>query len=129
MHKIMDAAYPPVTVPHGIDGVMGYIGGNTPHAWTVAEWLRFQHTAQFPVYVPNLAGNPVAQGAEAVSLARALGWAPHMAGNSERAIIIDLETAIDRAFYYAMANSVMIGGFVPVAYGSMSTVLENAASD
>ena len=40
MAKTMwDASTPPASVPGGPwDAAAGYIGGDTPHIWTVAEW-------------------------------------------------------------------------------------------
>lgn len=132
MYKIMDAAFPPVSPPDMIDGVMGYIGGRAEHVWTLSEWLPYQHMRQFPVWVADLAGDaalPSVQGAAAAEAARSLGWAPWMEGNGERVIVFDMETSTDRAFYAQLATPVLIMGFVPVAYGSMSTVLDLAASD
>lgn len=128
--KIMDAAVPPTTAPPGIEGVMGYIGGaRATRAWTLAEWLRFQHLAQFPIYVPDITGDPHAQGRDAVTRARSLGWAAHMPELAEqRVIIIDMEAQADRAFYYDIAGEVIAGGFFPACYGSLSTVLGNAAA-
>jgi hypothetical protein len=125
--KIMDAAVPPPFVPPGIDGVMGYIGGaRATRTWTLADWLKFSHLVQFPVYVPDITGNPEAQAADAVKLAKARGWAiePEPA---TRVIIVDMEAEAARAWYFRMAAGITAGGFVPACYGSLSTVLENAA--
>jgi hypothetical protein len=43
--------------------------------------------------------------------------------------VIDMETDVAPEFYGAIASAVEAGGFVPVAYGSLSTVLGNAAAD
>jgi hypothetical protein len=125
--KIMDAAVPPPFVPPGIDGVMGYIGGpRATRVWTLADWLKFSHVAQFPVYVPDIGGDPVAQAADAVNLARARGWAIEP-GPATRVIVVDMEATSDRVWYARMAAGIEAGGFMPAAYGSLSTVLENAA--
>lgn len=126
--KIMDAAVPPDTAPAGIEGVMGYLGGpRALRAWTLPEWLRFSHLAQFPVYVPDLNADPVAQAHQAVTLAQNLGWAAHMPEPGNRVIIFDLENLIGRAWYADAAAVVTGAGFTPGCYGSLSTVLENAA--
>lgn len=126
--RIMDAAVPPTTAPAGIEGVMGYIGGaRATRVWTVAEWLRFSHLAQFPVYVPDLGADPVAQAHEAVAEALRLGWAAHMPPAQTRLIIFDTETLIDRAWYATAASIVGLSGFVAADYGSLAFVLENAA--
>jgi hypothetical protein len=130
MHKVLDAAYPPATAPAGISGVMGYLGGiRALHAWTPAEWQPFAHVRQFGLYVPDTSADPYAQGSDAVNIALSLGWSDKMIGTQQRAIIIDLETSTDRTWYDAIANRIGSKGFMPVAYGSLSTVLLNAAND
>jgi hypothetical protein len=126
--KIMDAAVPPLTAPAGIEGVMGYIGGpRATRVWTVPEWLRFQHLAQFPIYVPDLSASATIQAQEAVILAKVRGWAAFMPEPDRRVIVIDMEASADREWYDVMAAGVEEGGFVPACYGSLSTVLGNAA--
>jgi hypothetical protein len=39
--KMFDASTPPASAPPGYRAVAGYIGGDTPHVWTGAEWRRF----------------------------------------------------------------------------------------
>lgn len=130
MHLVFDAAYPPETAPPGVSGVMGYLGGpRATRAWTLREWQRFANLRQFPIYVCDVSGNPVEQGTEAAQLARMLGWSAKLAEPSRRVIVLDLETAQAPAFYRTAAAQVSLYGFVPVAYGSLSTVLGNAAVD
>jgi hypothetical protein len=126
--KIMDAAVPPQFVPPGIEGVMGYIGGpRATRTWTLADWLKFSHLAQFPVYVPDITRDPDAQAADAAHRAITLGWAARMAEPGNRVIVIDLEAEADREWYAAMAAGITQLGFTPACYGSLSTVLGNAA--
>src|ERR1700675_22711 len=127
--KIMDAAVPPLTAPAGIEGVMGYIGGpRATRVWTVAEWLRFSHLSQFPVYVPDLGADPHVQAREAVSLVTSLGWAAFMPEPVRRVIVFDTETLANRAWYAEAAAIVTVSGFMPAVYGSLAFVLENAAA-
>lgn len=127
--KIMDAAVPPATAPAGIEGVMGYIGGaRATRAWTVAEWHRFAHLKQFPIWVPDLVEPPTSQAEDAVMAAERLGWAARMPSMVNRLIVIDMEASADRVFYAAMAAHIINSGFTPACYGSLSTVLKNAAS-
>jgi hypothetical protein len=121
--RCFDAAYPPVDPPPGYAAVLGYVGG--PYAentWTLDYWQRFGQLIQFPCYVPDLDESPGDQAADAVSLCLNLGWRP------ERAIVADLETEVNRAWWQIFASTVLKSGFVPVAYGSLTTVLQNAAS-
>lgn len=131
--EIFDAANPPAKAPYRVQGAAGYIGraGRTPHVWTPPQWRVFAHLRQFPIYVPDLTLAPAVAAGEAVSEALRLGWA-RMPEPQTRAILFDWETAegaADRAFWARCAQLVTQDGFCPVAYGSMSTILELAASD
>lgn len=125
--KIMDAAIPPGTAPDDVNGVMGYIGGDAVHVWTLAEWQRFAHLAQFPVWVMGGSTDPAGDAHRAVGAAVSLAWAPHMPEPGNRVIIADMEATIDAEWYDAWAAVVTAEGFTPACYGSLSTVLENAA--
>lgn len=127
--KVFDAAYPPATVPPGCAGVLGYIGGSAAeHEWTLEEWQRFAHLVQFPCWVPDITRSAVSQAADAVLCAWGLGWRAHDPSGWERAIVFDLETASNAAWWLQCESEVSDYGFVAVAYGSMSTVLQNAAA-
>jgi hypothetical protein len=128
---VMDAAFPPPGVPAGVAGVMGYLGqrGRTPHVWTPAEWGRFREVRQFPVWVPDFAESPVVEAGMAADAALALGWAAGEPPDQTRVIVLDMETRVDRQWYASWAAVVTRNGFAPVAYGSLSTVLQNAADD
>ena len=129
LYRVFDAAYPPAVAPPGCSGVLGYIGGSrATHVWPASAWLPFRGLRQFPCWVPSTADHPAEVAAEAVAAARNLGWAPGPTVG-ERVIVCDLETIEDRTWYDAWSTSVTAGGFVPVVYGSLSTVLANAASD
>ena len=129
LHRVFDAARPPQTAPPGCDGVLGYIGGKrAAHVWTLEEWQRFARLVQFPAYVPDLtAEKPVDAAVMACTEARALGWAPWQ--QAKRVVVCDLETAVVRGWYAAFAAECEQQGFTACAYGSLSTVLDNAASD
>ncbi len=126
--KVFDAAYPPQSAPPGCAGVLGYIGGaRATRVWTVAEWQRFGHLRQYPCWVPRVGDDPAAEAHGAVAAALRLGWAAHE--QFTRVIVGDLETGIDAAWWAAFADEVDAAGFAAVAYGSLSTVLLNAAVD
>lgn len=130
--KVFDASIPPLTVPPGCQAASGYVGREhfTPHVWTLEEWQRFSHVPQLPYWVPDLAAVPELEADAAVQAVLALGWAPHMP--DERAILFDFETAegpADRGWWAVCAQAVSLVGFTPVMYGSLNTVLENAAAD
>jgi hypothetical protein len=129
---MFDASVPPGQIPPGCKAVAGYVGrpNFTPHVWTLSEWLTFSSIPQLPYWVPDLAAEPGAEGATAVDAVMELGWAPHM--SFPRAILFDFETAsgpADRGWWQECAATVGADGFCGVMYGSLSTVLENAAVD
>ncbi|MBA0084986.1 MAG: hypothetical protein HRJ53_08320 [Acidobacteria bacterium Pan2503] len=129
LHKAFDAAFPPLSAPIGCSIAIGYIGGKrATNVWTLQEWKRFALLRQIPVYVPDLTlEKPADAAVNACDAARSLGWAPDQRPN--RVIVCDLETSIDRSWYAQFTYTVAHEGFQAVAYGSLSTVLENAASD
>lgn len=129
-HQIFDAANPPASAPLIAEGALGYLGGpRATHTWTLDQWQPFSKLRQFPAYVPDIGTNPLSQAREAVQLALALGWSDKMQGAEQRAIIVDMETSADPAWYDKFATDVSAHGFMAVAYGSLSTVLGNAADD
>lgn len=129
-YVIFDAENPPAAPPRYAEGVMGYLGGaRAARVWTLANWLAFRDIRQFPVYVPDIGADPAQQGIEAAELAIGLGWSNKEKGAAQRAIFIDMETSADAAWYDTIASTIALRGFMPVAYGSLSTVLANAADD
>ena len=129
LSRVFDAAFPPQAAPPGVTGVLGYLGGpRAAHVWTLGEWQRFGTLLQFPCWVPATAtDNPVQSAIQACNAAKELGWAPMQA--AKRVIVCDLETEVVRAWYAMFAAEVEQQGFTSVAYGSLSTILANAASD
>jgi hypothetical protein len=131
VHQILDAAYPPSAAPDGVEAVVGYLDSPYAlHPWPPAQWLPFGHLRQFPAWVANVTADPVAQAQKAVAQVLSLGWAPLSAGfTSPRVIILDMEASTDPAWYAKAAGVITAARFTPVAYGSLSTVLGNAAAD
>jgi hypothetical protein len=50
MQLMADASTPPLTLPDKYHAVAGYVGGDTPHVWTVDEWARFAHLRKLPIW-------------------------------------------------------------------------------
>lgn len=122
LRRCFDAAFPPKTVPPGCGAVLGYIGGRAAaNVWSLEDWRPFGHLRQFPCWVADTSADPVISAQDAVKAARPLGWRPG------RALVADMETSNDRGWYTRFAGKVTALGFVPVAYGSLSSVLELAA--
>src|ERR1700761_2283758 len=124
LHRCFDAEVPPIRPLPGFDSVLGYIGGAelAGKPWTREQWQPFAGLAQFPCYVPSLARYASAQANEACVLARDLGWRPG------RAIVFDLETAKAPGWWSACRERTRELGYVPVAYGSVSTLPYNRAA-
>lgn len=123
LYHMFDAAYPPSSQYPGTQAVAGYIGGNTPHVWTSAEWQRFGHLRQFPIWTGYAEANPTDHGQQAVAAMHKLGWA---AGRpNRRAVIVDEETEVDAAWIDAFAAVIWDAGYQTFIYGSLATVLKN----
>src|SRR5260221_11947368 len=89
--KMFDASVPPASAPAGYRAVAGYIGGDTPHVWTKAEWRRFHQLPQLPIWVRS---NPPQVDAQA----HALGPLPRLhppRGPPRVPLALDLETPLD----------------------------------
>lgn len=116
-----DAAYPPSHAPAD-QVVMGYLGGDTPHAWTPGEWGAQPARYRIGVWTrsdPVGAAQGKTEGAVAVAAWRALG-AP-----SGTLIVLDLETAVNAAYVTAFDAQVVADGFRVAIYGSKDTLFRN----
>jgi hypothetical protein len=124
-HKVLDAAFPPQTLPPGVQAVAGYVGGRATHTWTLAEWLRFAHVPQFPIWVPDTDHSPALEAAAAVDAILHRGWAPRMPQPGTRALIWDMETTVAASWCQAAQTVAANNGFILVGYGSESTIFKN----
>lgn len=123
LHLAYDASRPPTEPYPGAEGVMGYVGGNTPHVWTLDEWLVVQHLRQWPIWVGYLEDDPATHAQAAVTAVRGLGWTP--GGSDRRAILLDFETETDPAWVDAFAIDVYAGGYETMVYGSAAFIEGN----
>jgi hypothetical protein len=89
--KMFDASTPPASAPPGYRAVAGYIGGDTPHVWTDAEWRRFGKLRKLPIWVRS---NPTQVDAEADAFA-ALERLFELNIPRGTTVAVDLETAVD----------------------------------
>jgi hypothetical protein len=104
----------PESAPDGCEAVLGYIGGNAVHVWTSEEWDRFGKLWQFPCWVADLTSSATTQASDAVAAARRLGW------NVTRAIVADLESSTNHAWWDEWAGEVTKLHYQPAWYGSAS---------
>jgi hypothetical protein len=119
-----DAAFPPGKPYPGSKVVCGYIGGNTPHIWTLDEWHRFADLTQFPIWVGYNDRDPEADARTAVSRMEELGWTKGLVNNT-RAVILDFETEINPEWVDDFAVIVRANGYQTMPYGSESTILQD----
>jgi hypothetical protein len=120
MLKFYDAAYP-MASPPSTDGVAGYIGGDTPHVWTAAEWSAQKARYRLPIYVRS---NPPGPGA-ATDVSRALGYLSLIGCPKGSLVAWDMETAVDPTYIDAVYTLLTAAGYKLIVYGSLSVVKGN----
>ena len=126
MSKTMwDASTPPAPAPAGFDAAAGYIGGDTPHVWTRAEWKALAALPKLPVWVQSVPGTADAK-TDALEALRRLFEIGCPRGST---IALDLETAVDPLYVRAFGSVVQFFGYYVWVYGSRSTVFSNPPLD
>lgn len=118
--QMYDAAYPPAHPP-AYPVVAGYLGGDTPHVWTLAEWSHQPARFRLPIWVRSNPGqvDPHTDAVHALAAAHLLG-VPH--GST---IALDFETAIDAAYVKTFDQVLGDAGYKVMLYGSASSVRHN----
>lgn len=99
------------------DVACGYIGGDTPHVWSYAEWASRPERWRLPIYVRSYPGNGSADGAQAKQYCQGLGMP------AGAVIGYDLEQLQDAPMCYAFAAA--IAPYVCMVYGAESYVRAN----
>lgn len=125
LYHAFDASVPPSKPFPGSEIACGYIGGDTPHVWTVEEWNAASDNGRLhvlPIFVRSdpTGHDPKTDAEEAVAKAESLGWAKYL----RRAIVLDSETSQDVGYIKAFARE--IGhGFECVDYRSISALISH----
>jgi hypothetical protein len=123
--KMFDASTPPTTAPAGYKAVAGYIGGDTPHVWTDAEWRRFSKLRKLPIWVRSDPANVVAETDAFGALQRLFELNVPRGVN----VALDLETAVDFDYVRMFHRVIRWAGYYLWVYGSASTVFNNPHAD
>lgn len=119
MRLMFDASVPPMIPPAGYSAVAGYIGGDTPHVWTQAEWRRFKNLAKLPIFVRSNPGGSMDDAMAALERLYEIGCPP---GSF---VVWDMEISV-QPHYLASVNRIMeFFGYKVLVYGSASTVFRN----
>jgi hypothetical protein len=124
MRTMYDAAFPPKNPPQH-DAIAGYIGGNTPHVWTVAEWedQTAKSGARFwlPIYVRSNPGSHDPFNDAAI----ACNWLLNRGMPEGMTLALDYETAVNANYLEEFDGVVSRAGWRVAVYGSISTVRKN----
>lgn len=116
-----DASTPPASPPHW-HVAAGYIGGDTPHVWTKAEWLAQPAPELLPIFT---ASNRADSAAAAVTDNGAIHAALEALGVPYGAtVVVDIETRVYTA-YLEELNELLLHQWPLMVYGSLSTVVHN----
>ena len=125
MRSMWDAAFPPQHPPTGFDAAAGYIGGNTPHPWTLDEWKRLGKLPKLPIWVQSHPenGHPEAEAMTALHRLYQIGCPPG------HAVALDLETAVHDGYVSSFHKVMKWAGFYVWVYGSKAFVMKNPQCD
>jgi hypothetical protein len=118
LRRMWDAAFPPISPPKW-EVVAGYIGGNTPHVWTDAEWARQAARYRLPIFVRSHDGDPLADAHSSIV------WLVSHEVPRGVTLALDYETRVDATYLAAFDRAVMDAGWRVMVYGTRRTVLQN----
>lgn len=116
-----DSAWPDNPAPAGDQVVMGYIGGDTPHVWSLADWNSQPARYRIPIWTRD---NPGGYSGTTEAQA-ALAKLDSLGAPRGITVVIDFELAQD-ADYVLKFDAVMVAaGNKTALYGSKSTLFNN----
>jgi hypothetical protein len=122
MRQMYDASIPPPAPPRW-HVAAGYIGGDTPHVWTPAEWARQPAPELLPIWTAsNRADTGEAALDDAALIVRALGELGVPRGCS---VVVDTETVLYRTYLEVLDFELTGAGHPLINYGSYSFVIRN----
>lgn len=119
------SAYP--TGPMGLDGIAFYIGGDTPHVWTLAEIHNCPYRYRLPIFVRS---NPTATGVTAATdVAEAVAQLKYIGAPQGCMVAWDSETSVDPEYIKQVYADLSTAGYKLIDYGSQSMVFGNEEPD
>jgi hypothetical protein len=121
MRWMYDAAYPPKNPPHW-HVAAGYIGGDTPHVWTKAEWDAQWAPRRLPIFTHTGADTAQAAQGDAELILRALHDLGVPKGSS---VALDGEMRIFTQYLGTLDRLIWAGGHPLIDYNSLSVILKN----
>jgi hypothetical protein len=121
-----DSAYPLSSYPDA-NGFCFYIGGDTPHVWSVAEVavLKSKYAYLLPIFVRS---NPPGPGAGA-DVSAAVAQLQAIGAPKGCLVAWDMEMAADAAYILSVSVGMAAAGYPIIVYGSESDVLGNDNPD
>lgn len=124
MLSFVDSAFPFPPYPKG-DGIAFYIGGDTPHIWTVKEVAATPYRYRLPIFVRS---NPQSANPDTDAHATLTALAMHSAPKGTL-IALDFEIAVDVSYVSEYCKQVTAAGYRVILYGSESFVHRNNMPD
>lgn len=120
-----DAAFPPASEPPGCDGVAFYIGGDTPHVWTLAEIEATSERFRLPIFVRS---DPEAANV-AIDVSVAISRLEAISAPRGCLVALDSETSVDVNYVAQFYYELRAAGYTLIDYGSVSSVFGNQIPD
>jgi hypothetical protein len=118
-----DASVPPNRPYPGCNAAFGYIGGKTPHVWSLQEWLDATDLGRIrsgPIWTADMSATPESQAEAAAKAATDLGWTAH--ARVLRFIILDSEESTNVSFIHSFGNELIGKGFLVCDYRTQDAI-------
>lgn len=117
---MVDAAYPNPQMPK-VQVLAAYMGGDTPHVWTLSEWNAQSEARRLPIWVRSNPGQVNVQN----DIVQIMNWINDYQFPKGVTIALDLETAVDANYVSAVDKAVVQSGRLLMKYGSHDYIYQN----
>jgi len=119
MRYMYDASIPPLEPPHWY-ACAGYIGGDTPHVWTKAEWDAQPTVKRLPIW--TAAGRPDTEQAGQEDGGNILHALRDLGVPAGVTVALDMETEVKPIYAETVGYALAINSYHLLVYGSFSYV-------